>query len=274
MTDQSNQKDPKDEGRQPETGSDAAPAPGEAATPEGEAAAAATAATEDAPPAAEAATTDETAAAAEPASKEEDPAPSGEPSAPAEPGETERLAEEVADLKDRLLRTAAEMENLRRRSEREIADARQYAISGFARELLAVGDNLGRALESVPGEAREHEGPLSTLLQGIEMTDRELHRVLEKHGVRKESPAGQRFDPHRHQAIFEIENGEVAPGTILQVIQPGYAIGERVLRPALVGVAKAPVPRPVETASAGGEDGGGTGEAAATAAAERTDGEG
>lgn len=147
---------------------------------------------------------------------------------------------EVSDLKDRLLRANAEMENLRRRQQRELAEGRQYAITGFAGDLLGIGDNLSRALSAVPEEAKS-ERAISTLIQGVEMTDHEFHRLLEKHGVKKFSPRGEKFDPHRQQAMFEVEDASVAPGTVVQVIQAGYSIGDRVLRAALVGVSKAPV---------------------------------
>lgn len=156
------------------------------------------------------------------------------------------LQAELADLKDRLLRAAAEMENLRRRHERELADARQYAVTSFARDLLPVGDNLARALDTVPAEGRS-EGTVAGLFSGVEMTERELQRVLERHGVRRFDPKGNRFDPHKEQAMFEVEDDTVEAGTVVQVVQPGYLIGERVLRPALVGVAKAgskPAPPP------------------------------
>jgi molecular chaperone GrpE len=181
--------------------------------------------------------------------------------AAAKPAETtadervDALLGEVGALKDQLLRNAAEMENLRRRTTREVADAKQYAVTGFSRELLAVSDNLRRALDAVPAEARATEGPAKTLLEGVEMTERELLRVMEKHGIRKLEPVGQKFDPHFHQAIFEVETADAAPGTVTQMVQAGYAIGDRVLRPAMVGIAKAPKPVEVvaETPAPSGE---------------------
>lgn len=152
------------------------------------------------------------------------------------------LLAEVGALKDQLLRGAADMENLRRRTAREIADAKQYAVTGFSRELLSVSDNLRRALDAVPAETRAAEGPAKTLLEGVEMTERELLRVMEKHGIRRLDPVGQKFDPHFHQAIFEAETADAAPGTVTQLVQAGYAIGDRVLRPAMVAIAKAPKP--------------------------------
>ncbi|TBW39216.1 nucleotide exchange factor GrpE [Siculibacillus lacustris] len=146
---------------------------------------------------------------------------------------------EAAELKDRLLRTLAEMENLRRRTEKEVREARDYAVSGFARDLLAVADNFDRALSHVPAELRESTvSGAAALIEGVELTGRELLKVMEKHGVRKLSPQGERFDPNLHQAMFEIANPDVPAGTVLQVLQDGFAIAGRVLRPALVGVAK------------------------------------
>jgi molecular chaperone GrpE len=150
----------------------------------------------------------------------------------------ETLAAENADLKDRLLRAAAEMENIRRRYEREMADARQYAVTGFAREVLSIGDNLTRAIAAVPDEARKEGGAIKALLDGVEMTERELNRVLGRHGVTKLEPEGKKFDPNLHQAIFEVEHEEAPHGTVVEVVQAGYSIGDRVLRPAMVGIAK------------------------------------
>jgi molecular chaperone GrpE len=152
----------------------------------------------------------------------------------------ETIQAENADLKDRLLRAAAEMENMRRRFERELADARLYAVTGFAREVLSIGDNLNRAIAAVPEEARKEEGAFKTLLEGVELTDRELLRVLNKHGVVKLEPEGKKFDPNMHQAMFEVEHDEAPHGTVVQVMQAGYSIGDRVLRPAMVGIAKKP----------------------------------
>jgi molecular chaperone GrpE len=149
------------------------------------------------------------------------------------------LEAEKADLKDKLLRLMADMENLRRRTEREIADARTYAVANFARDMLNVADNVRRAIESVPEEARSTaEGAFKGLIEGIDLTERDLLKTLERHGVKKLDPQGQKFDPNVHQAMFEIPNPEVPNGTVLQVVQSGYVIGERVLRPALVGVSK------------------------------------
>lgn len=151
----------------------------------------------------------------------------------------EALQAENADLKDRLLRSVAEMENLRKRTERDVADTRSYAIAGFARDMLAATDALSRALLVIPADVRETaDGTLKSLIEGIELAERETNRLLGKHGVKQIEAAGQKFDPHKHQAMFEVPNTEVPEGTIVQVVQEGFAIGERVLRPAMVGVAK------------------------------------
>ena len=148
--------------------------------------------------------------------------------------------EAAADFKDRLLRTLAEMENLRKRTEREVADARVYGVAGFARDVLAVADNMHRALGTIEAELREHaDGKMTALIEGVELTERELMKVLEKHGVKKFSPEGEKFDPNVHQAMYEVETTELPPGHVAQVIQAGYMLGDRVLRPALVAVVKA-----------------------------------
>src|ERR671916_1214402 len=149
------------------------------------------------------------------------------------------LEAEKADLKDKLLRLMADMENLRRRTAREIADARTYAVANFARDMLNVADNVRRAIESVPAEAsRTAEGAFKGLIEGIDLTERDLLKTLERHGVKRLDPQGQKFDPNLHQAMFEVPNPDVPNGTVVQVVQTGYVIGDRVLRPALVGVAK------------------------------------
>lgn len=150
-----------------------------------------------------------------------------------------RLMAENEELKDRALRVAAEMENLRRRTARDVHDARAYAIANFARDMLSVSDNLRRAIDAVPAEAKDGgDAGLKGLLEGVEMTERSMLSALERHGVKKLSPAGEKFDPNFHQAMFEIPNADVPANTVLQVVQPGYSIGERVLRPAMVGVSK------------------------------------
>jgi molecular chaperone GrpE len=163
--------------------------------------------------------------------------------APVQAAAPDPLAEakrEAAEFKDKLLRTLAEMENLRKRTEREIADARTYGIASFAREVLAVADNMHRALQAIGPELREGaEANVKSLIEGVELTERELLKALEKHGVKRFSPMAEKFDPNVQQAMFEMETTDVPPGHVAQVIQDGYMIGERVLRPALVAVAKA-----------------------------------
>jgi molecular chaperone GrpE len=157
------------------------------------------------------------------------------------------LLTENAEMRDRLLRTMADMENLRRRTEREKADTARYAISNFARDVLTVGDNLKRTIDHVPAEAAAEDPALKSFLEGVTLTERELLNVLERHGVTRIEPLGQRFDPNCHQAMFEVENSDVPEGTVVDVMQQGYVIGDRCLRPALVAVskggAKAPKPR-------------------------------
>jgi molecular chaperone GrpE len=147
------------------------------------------------------------------------------------------LAKEVADHKDKLLRALADMENLRRRTDREVADARAYGISSLARDMVGVADNLRRALEAA-GEPAAAEGPAKDLRDGVELIERDLLKVLERHGIKRFDPQGAKFDPNFHQAMFEVPDDSIAAGLVAQVVQPGYMIGERVLRPALVGVSK------------------------------------
>jgi molecular chaperone GrpE len=155
------------------------------------------------------------------------------------------LREENAQLKDKLLRGLADMENLRKRLEREKAEATLYAASNFARDLLSVADNFSRAVAAVTPEQRAAADEMSSnLLAGIEVTERELTNVLERHGIRRIDAMGQKFDPHMHQAMFEVPTADHPAGTVVQVMQNGYAIGTRCLRPALVGVSKAPANDP------------------------------
>ena len=151
----------------------------------------------------------------------------------------EALNAENSQLKDRVLRTLAEMENLRRRTEREVADAKTYAVTGFARDMLGVVDNLSRALEHLPASARASaDAPIQSMIEGVELTARDLEAALGRHGVKKLDPKGQKFDPNFHQAIFEAPDESVPAGTVSQVVQTGWTIGDRVLRPAMVGVSK------------------------------------
>lgn len=169
-------------------------------------------------------------------------------------GEKDAFAEleaELAETKDRMLRAMAETENLRRRAARDTEEARKYAVTGFARELLEVSDNLARALDSVPDEARENE-QVKPLVEGIELTQRSLAACFERQKITKVAPEpGDKFDHNLHQAMFETETDAQAPGSVLQVMQPGYTIADRLLRPAMVGVAK----KPAAPAPAQGNDG-------------------
>jgi molecular chaperone GrpE len=156
-----------------------------------------------------------------------------------EAGSAEALAKEAADARDKMLRTLAEMENLRKRTAREVADARTYGITGFARDVLDIADNLQRALDAVPAETRASaDAGLKALIEGVELTERSLLNTLEKNGVKKFDPAGQKFDPNFQQAMYEVPDPSVPAGTVVQVVQAGFMIGDRVLRPALVGVSK------------------------------------
>lgn len=160
-----------------------------------------------------------------------------EPEAPGD--RISALEAENADLKDKLLRALAETENVRRRAEREREDTSKYAITNFARDILSIRDNLRRAIDSLPEEAREDES-LAAFLAGIEMTEKELLSVMEKHGIEPVNPEGEKFDHNYHQAMFEVETADHPPGTVVQVAQIGYVIKDRLLRPAMVGVAKTP----------------------------------
>lgn len=169
------------------------------------------------------------------------PAENDKAAAPAEaaPDPLALAQQEAASLKDKLLRTLADMENLRRRTEREVADARVYGISSFARDVLGVADNMRRALDAVGPELRAAaDAGIKALIEGVELTERELLKSLEKNGIKKIEPFGEKFDPNIHQAMYEVPDASVPAGSVVQVVQPGYLINERVLRPALVGVSK------------------------------------
>ena len=182
----------------------------------------------------------EATGAAESAASDAEPAPEEARS----PREAE-LEAELADTKDRLLRALAETENLRRRAMRDLDEAHKYAITNFARELLDVADNLSRALDAVPPRARDEIDFIKNLADGIAMTEKALLTSFERHQIAKVTPKiGDRFDHNRHQAMFEVETAAQPPGTVARVLQPGYIIAERLLRPALVGVAKAPGAKP------------------------------
>ena len=163
------------------------------------------------------------------------------PAADARDTELLGLQEEVGQLKDRLLRTLAEMENLRKRAEREKAEATLYAATNFARDILSVSDNMSKALELAHADAiKDAPEAVKNLVAGVEVTNRELLNVFERHGIKRIDPKGEKFDPNLHEAMFEIPSKDHPPGTIIDVMRAGFSIGDRLLRPALVGVAKAP----------------------------------
>ncbi len=205
----------------------------------------------------------ETAETAETAAAAESTMAAAEETVEAEPAEEEedeaaraaRLETEVAELHDQLLRALAEAENQRRRSQREREEAVRYAAVPMLRDLLAVADNLQRALESVPGDASNQDGALKILLEGVQLTARELQTVFERHGIVKLDPMGERLNPHHHEAMFEVPDPEQPGGTIVQVVQPGYLLHDRLLRPARVGVAKG---RPAAKPAAESDEGAGT----------------
>jgi len=148
-----------------------------------------------------------------------------------------RLVTEMADLKDQLLRAVAEGENIRRRAAKEKQDASKFAIASLARDLLAVPDTLDRAISSIPEDLRAQEGVVN-LIEGMELTQRQLLGIFERHGIKPIHPMGEKFDPNFHQAMFEAPDTGQPDGTIVQILQMGYVIGDRLLRPAMVGVAK------------------------------------
>jgi molecular chaperone GrpE len=150
----------------------------------------------------------------------------------------EDLQAENSALKDQLLRTMAELENYRKRAEREREEMAKFAITGFARDLLSVADNLRRALESVPVDHEKPEELQKNLLEGVEITEKELLSAFKKHGIEKIEPLGQPFDHHLHQAMFEVEDSDQPVGTVVHLMQPGYSLNGRLLRPAMVGVSK------------------------------------
>jgi molecular chaperone GrpE len=184
--------------------------------------------------------TEETARAEDDAAQPQQAAAQAGTSAAAtsEPAQPDPVAVAI-ELRDRLLRSLADMDNLRKRTDREVADSRIYGISSFARDIVGVADNMRRALDTVAPELRATaEAGVKALIDGVELTERELVKALEKNGVRQFTPQGEKFDPNLHQAMYEVPDATVPAGSVVQVVQPGYMIGERVLRPALVGVSK------------------------------------
>lgn len=187
-----------------------------------------------------------------PEAEEENAAAEAEAAAESEETATEGAESEAdykalaAELNDRMLRAVAELENYRRRAEKERQDTAKFAISNFARDCLTVLDNLRRGLETVSAEDRATNTALDTLAQGMELTERELMATLERHGIVKVDPLGEAFDYDLHQAMFEVEDKSKPAGTVVEVVQPGYLLNDRLLRPAMVGVSKGgPKPEPV-----------------------------
>lgn len=153
--------------------------------------------------------------------------------------EAETLKAENAGLKDRLLRTMADMENLRRRTEKEVADSRTYGATNFARDMLGVLDNLHRGIATLSDDLRNSADPaLKSFIEGVQLTEADFLSRLARHGVKKLAPDGQKFDPNKHEALFEVPDESVPSGTVVQVVEGGYTIGDRVLRPAKVGVSR------------------------------------
>ena len=184
----------------------------------------------------------------------------------------DKLMAENADLKDKLLRAHAEMDNIRKRGEREKGEAHKYAVTKFARDIVTVGDNFQRAIETVPAGAAEQSAALKSFLEGVTMTERELLNTLERHGIQRIDPKGQPFNPHHHQAVSEVQNVEVPSGTVTQVFQAGYLIEDRVLRPAMVVVAKggAKAVKAVDNSNGNGAQPQASGEATGQATAHTT----
>jgi molecular chaperone GrpE len=177
----------------------------------------------------------------------------GAPNTPSQSGAGQRAPHEViaaleaetADLKDRLLRAHAEVENIRKRAEREKEETAKYAVTRLARDIVNVGDNFQRAIDAVPPGAVDQDSALKSFLEGVTMTERELLNVLERYGIRRVQPMNEIFNPHLHQAVMEMARSDVPNGTIVQVFQAGFMIEDRVLRPAMVAVAKGgPKPAP------------------------------
>jgi molecular chaperone GrpE len=174
------------------------------------------------------------------------PAPANDSAAPAEagPGPVEggsldEARAEIGRLKDQLLRALAETENVRRRAARDREDAQRYAASNFAKDMLTVSDNLARALQHIPAEQLESDPALKSLYDGVAATERQLLAAFERHDIKRIDPLGEKFDPHLHQAMFEVPGSGQPAGTVVQVLQPGYVMHDRLLRAAMVGVAKA-----------------------------------
>jgi molecular chaperone GrpE len=166
-------------------------------------------------------------------------APAGERGQTAEQQRIAELEAQVGEQRDQALRALAEAENVRKRLQREMEDSVKFAVTKFARDMLSVADNLGRALQAAPAERDELDPALKSLLEGVEATERELLAIFERNGIKKIDPLGEPFNPEYHQAVMEVPTSEHPPGTVALVMMPGYLLKERLLRPAMVGVAKA-----------------------------------
>ena len=151
----------------------------------------------------------------------------------------EELELKISELKDQLLRAVADSENIRKRSEREKEQTRKFGIANFAKDLLSIADNLGRALDAAPKNEDIKDDAIKNFVIGIQMTEQELQKAFDNNNIRKIDPIGEKFDYNFHQAMFEVEETDQEPGVVVQVLQPGYAIDDRILRPAMVGVSKA-----------------------------------
>ena len=151
----------------------------------------------------------------------------------------EELELKISELKDQLLRAVADSENIRKRSEREKEQTRRFGIANFAKDLLSIADNLGRALDAAPKNEDIKDDAIKNFVIGIQMTEQELQKAFDNNNIRKIDPIGEKFDYNFHQAMFEVEETDQEPGVVVQVLQPGYAIDDRILRPAMVGVSKA-----------------------------------
>jgi molecular chaperone GrpE len=178
--------------------------------------------------------------------------PGGSEPAPETPETTiAALRAEAAELKDKLLRAHAEVDNIRKRAEREKEETAKYAVTRLARDIVNVGDNFQRAIDAVPAGAAEQDSALKSFLEGVTMTERELLNVLERYGIRRIQPINEPFNPHLHQAVMEIQRSDVPTGTIVQIFQAGFMIEDRVLRPAMVAVSKGG-PKPSQPADDAG----------------------
>ncbi len=173
-------------------------------------------------------------------------APEAEDAEDPKDAEIARLQAEVANVRDQWVRAAAEAENVRKRARKEVEDAARYGVTSFARDMVSVLENLMRASESITPESKEENPMLASLAEGVGLTQQELLGIFEKYGIKRIDPLGQKFDHNFHEAVVQVEQQGVEPGTVIQVVQAGYVIHDRLLRPAMVAVAKASQPPKVE----------------------------